>query len=266
MRDFAGKVAVITGGGSGIGRGMARAFAAVGMKVVIADIELEAAQMVARELDGTAIAVDTSDYESVQQLADQAFGAFGEVHLLCNNAGVGMVGDILSTSIDDWRWTMSVNAFSPIHGVLAFVPRMKQQQGEAHVVNTASISGLAPIPGLGAYSASKFAVVGMSEVLRVELAPDGIGVTVVCPGTVRTRIMESDRNRPVRYGKTSAPSARREVSMSDAIDPDDLGRSIVDAVRRNDLYLTAFSTAPNNKAMPGIVRERCAAIVSALPE
>ncbi|MCV7101374.1 SDR family NAD(P)-dependent oxidoreductase [Mycobacterium palustre] len=264
MKDFHGKVAVITGGGSGIGRGMARAFAAEGMKVVVADIELDAAESVANEINGVAAHVDTSSYESVQQLADKVFDTFGAVHLLCNNAGVGTVGGVLSTTIDDWRWTISVNVFGPIHGVLAFLPRMKDQPGEAHIVNTGSISGLAPVSQLAAYSTSKFAVVALSEVMREELAQFGIGVTVVCPGTVRTRILEADRNRPAQFGR-SEPKEKRETSMSEAIDPDDLGKSIASAVRRNDLYLTAFSSAANNQAMPAMVRERCAAVLSALP-
>lgn len=264
MKDLHGKVAVITGGGSGIGRGMARAFAAEGMEIVVADIEFDAAQTVAKELDGVAKHVDVSSYESVQQLADEVFDSFGEVHLLCNNAGIGTVGGLLATTLDDWRWTISVNVFGPIHGVTAFVPRMKDQPADAHIVNTASIAGLAPISQLAAYSTSKSAVVALSEVMREELAVYDIGVTVVCPGTVRTRILEADRNRPAEFGQPE-PREQRETSMAEAIDPDDLGKAVVSAVQRNDLYLTAFSSAANNQAMPAMVRERCAAVLSALP-
>jgi NAD(P)-dependent dehydrogenase (short-subunit alcohol dehydrogenase family) len=264
MKELRNKIAVVTGGGSGIGRGLVRALAAEGMKVVVADIELDAAQTVAKEVDGLALHVDTSNYESVLALADEVYERFGAVHVLCNNAGVGIVGSLSATTVDDWRWIVSVNVYGPIHGVLSFVPRMIAQGGEAHIVNTGSVAGLAPLPGLPAYSTSKFAVVGLSEAMREELAPHGIGVTVICPGSVRTRILEAARNRPAEFPTTGAAPELRQVSMADAIDPDDLGRQVCTAIRSNDLYVMAFSDQPSNRIMPGLVRDRCAAVLAAL--
>lgn len=264
MKDVSGKVVVVTGGGSGIGRGLVRAFAGAGAQVVVADIELDAAHDAADEVDGLALHVDTSKFDSVQTLADEVFERYGSVHVLCNNAGVGVVGSLTGTTLDDWRWIISVNVFGPIHGMIAFLPRMLEQDGEAHIVNTGSVSGLAPLPGLPAYSTSKFAVVGLSEAMRQELAPQGIGVTVICPGSVRTRILEAARNRPDEFASTGADPELRPTSMAEAFDPDDLGRMVLAAVQANKLYVTAFSDQPSNVIMPGMVRERCAAVSAAL--
>lgn len=266
MKDLKGKIAVVTGGGSGIGRGLVRALAAEGMTVVVADIELEAAEAVATEVGGVPAHVDTSVYESVVALADLVYERFGAVHVLCNNAGVGIVGSLTGTTLEDWRWIISVNVYGPIHGLLAFVPRMIEQKEPAHIVNTGSVSGLAPLPGLPAYSTSKFAVVGLSEAMHQELAEHGIGVTVICPGSVRTRILEAARNRPAELAATGSAPDLREVSMSDAVDPDDLGRQVSDAIKSDTFYVTAFSAAPSNVLMPDLVRQRCAAVLGALPE
>jgi NAD(P)-dependent dehydrogenase (short-subunit alcohol dehydrogenase family) len=262
MRDLRDKVAVVTGGGSGIGRGIARALAEAGTTVVVADIELDAAEAVAKELDGSAVQVDVSSLESVRALADRAFEEHGAVHVLCNNAGVGVVGPLLDMTPEDWRWLISVNVEGVVHGLVSFLPRMREQAGEAHVVNTASVTALAPLPGLGVYSVTKSAVLALSDVLRQEVAPEGIGVTAVCPGTVRTRILEADRNRPEALASSGAAPEAREVDMSGAIDPDELGRQIRAAILDDTPYVIPL--AANNAGVADLAEARFASLLEAL--
>jgi len=186
-------VAVVTGAGGGIGAGMAEAFAAEGMHVVVADIEEASAQATAERVRAAgvrsvAVHTDVADPASVAALADRAFAEFGEVHLLCNNAGVLLFRPLAEMSLQDWQWLLSVNLFGVIHGIHSFLPRMLAQGGDGHIVNTASIAGLAVgrVRNVGAYHASKYAVVGLSEALRTELEPVGIGVSMICPGGVNT--------------------------------------------------------------------------------
>lgn len=193
LQELDGRVAVITGGGSGIGASLARACAAEGMRVVVADVNGERAESVAAELpDGTAAAraVDVSDAAAVQALADFAFDAFGAVHLLCNNAGVSPAGRIWDFSDDDWTWLLGVNIHGVANGIRSFVPRMIEQ-GEGHVVNTGSGASFVATPRLGPYCATKHAVVGLSEALRYELEGTGIGVSVLVPAGVNTNIGDS---------------------------------------------------------------------------
>ena len=252
MEQLEGRVAVITGGGSGIGEGLAHACHAAGMRVVLGDVEEDEAARVAndvRELDGDAIAVraDVSSRESIEELAAVAYEAFGAVQLLCNNAGVLSASPLVETSETDWEWTLGVNLMGPVHGVRAFVPRMREQPGDgAHIVNTASVAGTFAIEGMriGVYTASKFAVVGYSEMLRLELAPDGIGVSVLCPGGVATRIQEAGRNRPDTLGgpleqapEDVARRAGRVASGPPAMAPREVGERVLDGVRANRLYI-----------------------------
>lgn len=212
MQELNGRSAVITGGGSGIGEGLAHACAEAGARVVVSDIELAQAERVASEVrvaGGEAIAVrtDVSQRGSVGELADRAYEAFGEVNLLFNNAGVMMVAPLAETAETDWQWTFGVNLYGVVHGVQAFVPRMREQPGPGHIVNTASIAGMAPIEDLtiGTYTASKYAIVGLSETLRNELTADGIEVSVVCPGGVQTGIFTAERNRQEEFGGPRPP-------------------------------------------------------------
>jgi NAD(P)-dependent dehydrogenase (short-subunit alcohol dehydrogenase family) len=202
MEALEGKVAVVTGAASGIGRGLADRWAADGMKVVLADIEagpLEAAraELEAAGAEVLAVATDVSDGDRVDALAAATLERFGAVHLVCNNAGVGGGGRSWDVSREDWAWVLGANLWGVIHGIRAFVPHLVAQD-EGHVVNTASIAGFAYAPMMGPYNASKAAVVAISETLKSELALQGskVGVSVLCPGWVRTRIHESDRNRP----------------------------------------------------------------------
>lgn len=255
MRELTDRVAVITGGGSGIGRGMAVAFADAGMHVVIADIEGDAAQKVADEVAergvrSLAVRTDVADRASVEAAADRAWDAFGAVHVLCNNAGVGAGGNLSECSDDDWRWTLSVNLDGVVNGLQAFLPRMYAQPGEKHVVNTASMAGLVAFPGLGPYTASKYAVVGISETLRAEGAEHGLGVSVLCPGLVRTNIGDSARNRPAKLGAGRGIDPERRRLMQKRMtregkDPLEVGRLVRQAVIDNRLYvLTHPDLAP----------------------
>nr|WP_246351842.1 SDR family NAD(P)-dependent oxidoreductase [Sphingobium subterraneum] len=260
---MAGKIAVITGAGSGIGLGMARAFAGAGMHVVIADIELEAAEKAARELNGTALRVDVTKPEDVAALADEVYRRFGAVHLLCNNAGVAVGGLMSDMTYDDWRWVVSVNVLGVSNCLTAFLPRMKAQDGEAHIVNTGSVAGLVSVPKMGIYAATKYAVVAMSEALRVELEPDNIGVTVVCPGSVRTRILEAHRNRPADLKDTNVAPPATFSDPVGTIDPDQMGLQIRDAVIANQMYLVPLTE--DNKVFIPMIKNRFDAILEALP-
>lgn len=219
------------------------------MNVVLADVEddaLRAATQSVTERGGNAIGVhtDVSQPDALVELASRALDAFGAVHLLCNNAGVLVYQPVASASLEDWQWVLSVNLYGVVHGLRAFVPRLRAQGGEAHIVNTGSISGLAPFPQLpttvGPYIASKYAVVGLTEMLRTELEPDGIGVSVLCPGGVDTRIGEAGRNRPGQYGGPSTagrPAAAGDGARLWRRDPADVARLVLDGVRANRLYI-----------------------------
>ena len=240
-----GRTAVVTGGGSGIGEALCRAFADTGMNVVVSDVDGDAAQGVARAIadaGGKAVAVrtDVADRASVKALADEAFAAFGGVHALCNNAGVVAFRNAAEMSDADWDWVMSVNLGGVVNGVTQFLPRLIAQGGEAHVVNTASSAGLFAPPGMASYVASKQAVVGLSEHLRTDLAPLGIGVSVLCPGGVATRIVEAGRNRPDALGgPEDVPEHAEPIRQGIAagMPPEAVAARVLDAIRANALYV-----------------------------
>ena len=205
MRELAGKTAFVSGGAAGIGLAMAQAFAQAGMKVMLADIEqgaLSAAVAGLREIspDVSGTLCDVADASSVERAAQAAFAAFGHVHVVCNNAGVAAGGGIDQISLDNWRWVIDVNLMGVLHGVRSFLPHIRGHGEGGHIVNTASMAGMQGGLGFSPYGASKFAVVSMSEGLRLQLKPHGIGVSVLCPSYVRTGIGNSGRNRPERYG------------------------------------------------------------------
>jgi NAD(P)-dependent dehydrogenase (short-subunit alcohol dehydrogenase family) len=253
MRDLAGKVAVVTGGGSGIGAALARAFAAEGMDVVAADIELEAAERVAAEVRAAgrralAVRTDVSRPESVEALAERTWAELGACHVLCNNAGVLVMGPLETRTPKDWEWVLGVNLWGVIHGVLAFVPRMLAQPGEKQIVNTGSIAGLVPGPGVGVYGTAKAAVIGLSEHLRHDLAPSGIGVSVLCPGGVQTKILSSERNRPAELGrsKVSREDVLRivgggEIHPDEMQAPERIAAAVVEGVRANDAFIVTHA-------------------------
>ena len=198
MRKLAGKTAFVTGGASGIGFALGRAFAETGMKVMLADIEADALEAAVRSLrnfgpDVRGVICDVADPASIERAAKASYEAFGNVHVVCNNAGVAAGAGIDDILLEDWRWVLEVNLMGVLYGIRTFLPHIRAHGEGGHVVNTASMAGMQSGLGFGPYSASKFAVVTMSEGLAMYLKPLGIGVSVLCPGWVRTRINESGR-------------------------------------------------------------------------
>ena len=245
MDEFRGRAAVVTGGGSGLGAEMARSFAREGAKIVLADLDSAAMDQVAGEIGkagGEAIGIrtDVTKRADVEALAQRAFEHFGAVHIVCNNAGVGVFGTLATATDRDWQWVMNVNFWGVVHGVDAFVPRMIEQKQGGHIVNTASMAGLTGMPGLGVYCASKFAVVGLSESLLRELKSEGIGVSVLCPMIVRTNINASERNRPEDLrnpGATALTLPDAAYSYGRVIEPAEVGKRVVQAIRDKDFYI-----------------------------
>lgn len=244
MREVEGRVALVSGGGSGIGRGIAIALAGAGMRVVVADIEAPAAGAVAAELGGEASAetVDVADPASVEALADRCDERYGGVDVLCNNAGVLAQTPLGNESLDNWRWIFEVNVLGVANALNSFVPRMLarvgESGGEAHIVNTGSMAGLRAGDHwrLSAYGASKFAVVSMSRNLRGELEGSGIGVSVLCPGGVDTRIFEAGRNRPAeRGGPGWEPPG--DLLPEKLMDPLVVGRHVLRGILEDALYI-----------------------------
>ena len=255
MKELAGKVAVVTGAASGIGRALAGAFAAEGMHVVMADIEEEALAAAAKEVgergaNVLAVPTDVTKGDDVDALAARTVDEFGTFHVVCNNAGVGSGGTMWELTEADWAWVLGVNLWGVIHGIRAFVPRLVEQN-EGHVVNTGSIAGLTSAPMMGPYNASKHAVVTISETLHRELGLNGSGVrvSVLCPGFVQTRIAESDRNRPdhLRNPAESEVNEVNEVNevgrelmrqiVASGLAPDEVARQVVDAVKHERFYV-----------------------------
>jgi NAD(P)-dependent dehydrogenase (short-subunit alcohol dehydrogenase family) len=281
MRDVEGKVAFITGGDSGIGLGIARAFTDAGMKVVITyrtrahlDEAMKLLQGAAERVH--AINLDVTDRPGMEKAAAETIAVFGKVHVLVNNAGVAVIGGLSRATYEDWDWAMSVNAGGVFNGVRAFLPRIQAQGEGGQIVSVSSLAGLLGHAPAGVYTASKFAVVGMMEALRAELADTNIGVTVFCPGIVNTNIGSSGRNRPAGAAAAAprvdpgfkmdpAMMAQMQKAMSEshgvspAMDPMDAGQRVLRAVRSNDLYvLTTPEFEPEFAA-------RGEAIVASLP-
>jgi NAD(P)-dependent dehydrogenase (short-subunit alcohol dehydrogenase family) len=244
MDEFRDRVAVITGGGGGIGAAMARAFAARKARIVLADLDEQAAKRVADELTAggaqvLVVRTDVTDIESVRALADATERRFGGVHIVCNNAGVAVFGEIARATHADWKYAIDVNVWGVVHGVEVFVPRLIAAGGGGHVVNTASMAGCIGMRWLGIYSASKFAVVGLSEALNRELKEHGIGVSVLCPMIVDTAINQnSERNRPTSLRNRDPMEVPPAAAMSGGtIAPDEVARRVVRGIERKDLYI-----------------------------
>jgi NAD(P)-dependent dehydrogenase (short-subunit alcohol dehydrogenase family) len=224
MQNFQGKVAVVTGAASGIGFGLAQRATAEGMRVVLADIERTALAAAESELraggaEVLGVVTDVANPVSVQALLERTRAQFGTVHLLCNNAGVVVGGPTWELTLDDWNWVLGVNLWGVIHGIRTFVPELLAHGEEAHVVNTASMAGLLAGPYTAAYTAAKHAVVGISESLHNELGliGDRVGVSVLCPGWVNTRIADAGRNRPAHLSGTVDQAARPERAAMEAM-------------------------------------------------
>jgi NAD(P)-dependent dehydrogenase (short-subunit alcohol dehydrogenase family) len=268
MKEVAGKVAFITGGGSGVGLGMARVFAAAGMKVVVADVRqdhlddaLKQLKVAGREAHG--IRLDVSDRKAVEHAADETVRVFGKVHLVCNNAGVSLFGPMDQATYEDWDWMMGVNFNGVVNGVMSFVPKIKAHGEGGHIVNTASMAGIIVGPGMGLYSASKFAVRGLTESLRYDLAPHKIGVSVLCPGFVRSNIHEAVLSRPEQLARTGYHVGAEDMKRLDAVlavgmAPDEVAERVLRGIRRNDLYL--FTHAEFREELRGMFDEMLAAL------
>lgn len=247
MKMVPGQVAAITGGGSGIGRELALACATRGMAVAIGDVEPDAARhtvelLVERGVRAFAQRVDVTDATQVEAFAQRTFAEFGACHLLCNNAGVLVLGPLLDATRADWQWVMDVNLYGIVNGIAAFVPRMLKMDSPAHILNSVSLRGIAAGPSCGVYAASKFAALGLTETLRLELADKNIGVTALCPWSVDTGIMTSERNRPAHAGgglsqdaidtlKKSAPGQNPITIAAERV-----AAVALEAVEDNELY------------------------------
>ena len=252
MKALRGKVAVVTGGASGLGRAMALQFAREGMLVAIADIEqtaLDASVAELQALGARAIGVrtDVSVAAQVDALAARVIDEFGSVHLVCNNAGISPLGAVWENTLADWQWMLGVNLWGVIHGVRAFTPLLLAQD-EGHIVNTASVAGLINPPGSGMYNATKHAVVALTETLYHDLAvrKSNVGCSVLCPAYVPTGIADSERNRPAELsnpaGDKSAEQLAKQAMLSKAVrsgrlSADDIGAAVLAAVKEGRFYI-----------------------------
>ena len=260
MRDVEGKVAFITGGGSGVGLGMAKAFLAAGMRVAIADVRADHLEEATVALGGDvhAIRLDVTDREAFARAADETERALGNVHVLCNNAGINLFNDIAEATYQDWDWVLGVNLGGVVNGVVTFVPRMKAHGERGHIVNTASMGAFVAGPGAGLYTTAKFGVLGLSDALRWSLLPHGIGVSVVCPGLVKSKIYESDLTRPAELSTDTTPADQEFMrilpSLHEAgMEPDEIGEKVVRAIVRNDFYV--FTHPDHRDELRGIFDE-----------
>lgn len=246
MKDLAGKVAVVTGGASGIGLATARLLAEAGMKLVLADIEQGALDQAAHDLatggaDVIGVRTDVGELAQVQKLADTTFNHFGAAHVVFNNAGVAVFGPVQDMTHADWEWIIKVDLWGVIHGVEAFLPRMIAQKQGGHIVNTASFAGLVANQGLSVYCVAKYGVVALSECLAKDLREHDIGSSVLCPMVVATNINDSARNRPVEYGGPERDldvSPEQEKKMRGRVLPvEGVAAKVVKAIRNNELYI-----------------------------
>jgi NAD(P)-dependent dehydrogenase (short-subunit alcohol dehydrogenase family) len=248
MQEVAGKTAFVTGGASGIGLGMVEAFVGAEMNVVIADLRPDHVETALQRFvePGSrqrvhAIELDVTDREGFARAADEAEGVFGNVHVVCNNAGMGILGPVTLARYDDWDWGLGVLLGGVVNGIQTFLPRMLAHGEGGHVVNTSSMAGVLPIPGAAIYITAKSALIGLSEALRSELADKGIGVSAFCPGPVQTNIREGGRTRPERFGDSGYVELERELEARPNsplwMDPLECGERVLTGIRRNDLYI-----------------------------
>jgi NAD(P)-dependent dehydrogenase (short-subunit alcohol dehydrogenase family) len=251
MQQLSGKTAFITGGASGIGFALGKAFAEAGMKVMLADIEADALASALKSLSAfgsnvRGVVCDVVDPDSVERAAQETFAAFGNVHVVCNNAGVAASGGIDNISLENWRWVLDVNVMGVVHGIRSFLPHIRDHGESGHIVNTASMAGLQSEMGLSPYAASKYAVVSISEGLHKQLEPHGIGVSVLCPSFTRTQIGNSARNRQECYGPSEQialdSAAAKQITemqrlVQEGSEPSEIAAHVVAGIRANKLYI-----------------------------
>jgi NAD(P)-dependent dehydrogenase (short-subunit alcohol dehydrogenase family) len=245
LKEVRGKVAFITGGASGIGLGMARAFLRAGMKVVVADVRQDHLDSSAMELHNEKsvhfVRLDVTDRVAMKNAADEAEQVFGKVHILCNNAGVGAFGDISKMTYSDWDWILGVNLGGVVNGVHTFLPRILAHGEGGHIVNTSSIGAVVPMGGGIAYIAAKSGVMGLTEALRSELSAGAIGVTLLSPGPTATNIHEVSRLRPPQYQDSGLADIEKELAQRSPpaawMDPMAVGALVLDAIRHNRLFV-----------------------------
>jgi NAD(P)-dependent dehydrogenase (short-subunit alcohol dehydrogenase family) len=261
LNQLGGKVAVVTGGASGLGRAMALAFASEGMHVALADVDETGLTQTGKDvaacgMKSLSMRVDVSKAAEVEAFAEKSARELGAIHLVCNNAGVALSGALWETSEAEWQWILGVNLLGVVHGVRTFAPRLIAQD-EGHIVNTASVAGLISPPGMGAYCVSKHAVVTLSEALHHDLRERGsrVGVSVLCPAYVPTGIADSERNSPTKVIAKSKERLAKEAALKKAVasgklSADDVARAVVAAVKENRFYVL---THPGIK---GAVRAR----------
>jgi NAD(P)-dependent dehydrogenase (short-subunit alcohol dehydrogenase family) len=274
LSEVAGKVAFITGGSSGIGLGMARAFSAAGMKVVFTYLRPEHRdEALALFKPGNpgvhAIHLDVVDRDAMEHAADEVEQVFGKIHLLCCNAGIGLRTPVSNATYKDWDWAMGVNVGGVFNTLHTFLPRIRAHGEGAHVMATSSSGGLLAGGKVGLYCTTKFAVMGMMESLREELEGENVGVSVFCPGLVRSNIVHSDRNRPAALANEPAktpvepPSPAMESAakmwMAVAMDPLEAGEKVLAGIRQNDLFILT------HQEFEEPVRARCDAILDSFP-
>jgi NAD(P)-dependent dehydrogenase (short-subunit alcohol dehydrogenase family) len=270
MKNLEGKVAFITGGASGIGLGMAKVFRSAGMKVIIADIRHDYLEDARKSFDGDtanihSIQLDVTDRKAFETAAQEAERVFGRVHILCNNAGIYLYGPMQKATFDDWDWVLNVNLGGVINGIQTFIPRIRSHGEGGHIVNTASISGIFVAGGTGVYTTSKFAVVGLSEALRLDLEPENIGVSVLCPGFVNSRIYDCGETRPDQLAN-SGYAIRKEIlerlkKVHDEVgmDPLKVGEKVLAAIRQDRLYIFTHPEFADE------IRRRSEALLAAVP-
>ena len=273
MKLVQGKTAFITGGASGIGLGIAGAFVAAGMKVVLADLRqdhIDQALATFRERDNLqsvhAIRLDVTDRAAMAAAAEETERVFGKLHVLVNNAGVGIQGPFKGITYDDWDFGLAVNLGGVINGLQTFLPRIRAHGEGGHIVNTASLAALVPMPAQYViYQSAKAAVVTLSEGIRGELSQEGIGVSVLCPGPVRTNIHELSKNRPARFGVGDAFRANEnaggtQVPFPSMLEPAQVGALVLQAVRNDELYIITHGE------WKPMAEARHAALIAAMPE
>ena len=267
MQEVAGKTAFVTGGASGIGLGMVTVFTGAGMNVVIADLRPDHIESALEALDGRrvhAIELDVTDRECFSRAADEAESVFGHVHVICNNAGMGLLGPVAQARYDDWDWGLGVLVGGVVNGIQTFLPRMRKHGEGGHIVNTSSMAGVLPIPGAAIYITAKAALIGLSEALRSELAAEAIGVSAFCPGPVQTNIREGGRMRPTQYADSGYSELERDLEERPNsplwMDPVECGERVLAGILDDDLYIFTHGEFREG------VEERFQAMLASFPD